>query len=212
MSITCYYHPDEEAEDFCDICGKPLCYDCNVLKNKPTPDTLCKDCYKATKDDRRKKGKRRSILAPEEEAEESFEKYGFLTFFWLLLVVTIVFEIGLILIPGSNFIEQTAVTSTDGIAITEVQDRLMKLALPLQNFYLQNGFYPQYYDDLVPDYLKLIPPEITDKSVEFTYIDDNKVSLRIKDTTNNEIGDGLLLDGIKMYKDNESKEPFFAFH
>jgi hypothetical protein len=212
MSITCYYHPDEEAEDFCDVCGKPLCYDCNVLKSKPTPDTLCKDCYKSTKGDRGKKARQRSILSPEEEVEESFEKYGFLTFFWLLLVVVIVFELGLILMPGSNFIDQTSVASTDGIVITEIQDKLMKLALPLQNFYLQNGFYPQYYDDLVPDYLKLVPPEIVDKTVEFTYIDDDKVTLKYKDSTNNDIGDGLMLDKIKMYKNNESKEPFFAFH
>ena len=212
MSITCYYHPDEEAEDFCDICGKPLCYDCNVLRGKPTPDTLCKDCYRNTKDDRRRKGKQRSILSPQEEVEESFEKYGFLTFFWLLLIVVIVFEIGLILMPGSNFIDKTRAASTDGMVITDVQDKLMRLALPLQNFYLQNGYYPQYYDDLIPDYMKLIPPEIIDKSVVFTYIDDDKVSLEFKDSASKDISNGLMLDGIKMYKNNESKEPFFAFH
>ena len=57
MSINCFYHPDREAYDTCELCGKPVCVECKrtLIQTRMSyksssaflsvPREVCPECY-----------------------------------------------------------------------------------------------------------------------------------------------------------------------
>ncbi|MBN1233908.1 MAG: hypothetical protein JXA60_11185 [Candidatus Coatesbacteria bacterium] len=201
MSIKCYFHSQRDAVDFCDKCSKPLCEECNINKDKHSSVSICREC--SEKEIIKAEKKR---VASEHLYDsfhfESFRSLTFINFIWLILLGVIFFEIIIILFPGSSFLTETSSISTQGLQRED--ERLMQLAMPLQHFYTIKGKFPQFYDDLVPHYIKKLPGEIKDSTIVYTYQTHNRVTINMKNQKN-----GILLDGTAVYRDNDRGEPFF---